>query len=107
MSVNTPEFPQIQLRRICPDCEGACVIQHPLWDLFWQEHYPSKDGSAPGRNDMIDWFAKKGITYTGDIPPEEITCTTCRGDGWVYEWASVNPEALPQFFTDPVEVEGD
>jgi len=53
----------------CPDCEGAGVIQHPLWKSITAKHTDKE---------IRDYFAERGYY---NPPPEEILCDTCEGRG--------------------------
>ena len=58
----------------CPECRGDGWVEHPAWQRLgerWKEM---------SRHDLRMYFSGEGY---GDIPPEEVECSRCRGSGIV------------------------
>lgn len=81
---------EILTRTKCKTCNGSGMVTHPLWDEFDKadEEYKKQHGWYMSKQEMHDWWANQGF-YIEQIPPTEINCPRCKGDGYIQEWRDI------------------
>ena len=66
--------------RTCETCHGDAVVMSPVWEDYWDYLDERKRFPVTGSDEKVSWWTNKGYDYD-DLPPEEIVCQSCRGEG--------------------------
>lgn len=67
----------------CQECAGQGVYAHPAWNSYWDEL--GDVGRYMEPEDDRQWMWENGwiLDSKGELPPEEVECGECLGDGRV------------------------
>jgi hypothetical protein len=65
----------------CRRCEGRKMIEHPKWENYYKRlsSYAQKHATV----DSLDDFSKDFWKGWDELPPQEIECPDCGGEGIV------------------------
>jgi len=67
----------------CPECRGSGVVIDPEWEELYQAERPlrEKEGRLFTIEEIMAWWRERGYYHEEDLPPEEIACYECKGEG--------------------------
>jgi DnaJ-class molecular chaperone len=71
------------MKKTCENCNGYGVVTHPAWEEYWMHH-----DSTTSFEEDLKWFIENGwadLCKGGNLPPEEIICPNCNGEGIIEE----------------------
>jgi DnaJ-class molecular chaperone len=71
------------MKKTCENCSGYGVVEHPAWREYWKSHQ-----TITNFEEDLKWFIENGwadLCKGGNLPPEEITCSNCKGEGVIEE----------------------
>ena len=83
----------VRVRDTCGNCNGDGVIEHWAWKNWhaiewrYRKRYP---GHYPDQPRVEKWFRKRHIGFSIVLPPEEIMCRNCTGEGSVEYWMEIS-----------------
>lgn len=81
----------------CKECMGRGMIDHPLW-VRYGEYITRRKETGLEMIDYESWFSYyHGIYESREIPPEEINCVECDGEGEIIEEITLQ-QALKEIF---------
>jgi hypothetical protein len=69
--------PTLEVSGKCAACHGNGMIQNPMWTEFWTATYSLQ----AERDNPYPWFEERGWIFKGALPPKELTCSECDGNG--------------------------
>jgi len=63
----------------CPKCRGSGWVIHPEWKELYQAE--KERGRFFTYKEILAWWRERGYYHEEDLPPEEIPCYECKGEG--------------------------
>jgi len=58
-------------------------VVHPVWRAYHEDErlFREKEGRPHTHEEFLAWWRERGYYHEEDLPPEEITCYECGGEG--------------------------
>jgi DnaJ-class molecular chaperone len=72
-------------RQKCKRCQGNGVTDHPAWNEYWRQHPEGLMNADQTYEWFVNRFSELLASNEAQLPPEEIPCADCRGNGEITE----------------------